>query len=358
MKLLFAPDSFGGTWSASEVAERFEASMARHGAFVDTHPMSDGGEGLLDALMSHGTIELHGFEVNGPEEQSVFASAGRRNGAWWIESAEAIGLQHCTDPYSTQQRSSGGLGELIRRTSLRHRSPTVIGLGGSGTVDGGVGMLLALGVVATDDLGRIVYDGEPNGSIHRIRRLHGKINPEMGLLKVLCDVQTTIENAACVFGPQKGMTPEEIPAMTDALRRWTDVLNDWRIEHNQPPIHPLMPGGGAAGGLGFALAAMGGVLAEGGPQMARVTGLKTAIQESDAVIIGEGHLDASSMEGKATGTVLGLAAGMDKPVYALVGRATHDCGIEPGRISEINGTSPDQFDAAVDRLWAAIESIE
>lgn len=332
--------------------------MARHGAFVDTHPMSDGGEGLLDALMSHGTIELHGFEVTGPEGSSVFASAGRRHGAWWIESAEAIGLRLCSAAQHTPQRSSGGLGELIRRTALRHRSPTVIGLGGSGTVDGGVGMLLAMGLVATDDLGRTVHDGDPNGSIHRIRRLHGKINPEIGLLKVLCDVQTTIENAARMFGPQKGMKPDEIPAMTDALRRWTDVLNDWRTDQSRPPIHPLIPGGGAAGGLGFALAALGGVLIPGGPQMARVTALKSAIQQADAVIIGEGQLDASSTEGKATGTVLALAADLNKPAYALVGTATHNCGIDPRRISEINGTSATQFDDAVDRLWAALESTD
>ena len=121
-------------------------------------------------------------------------------------------------------------------------------------------------------------------------------------------------------------------------------------------IHPALPGGGAAGGLGYALAAIGGVLTEGSQHFAKLTRLNDSIHRADAVVIGEGRLDAPSMAGKVAGCVMDAAAAQGKPVFAFVGTAEDDCGLAPERIIEINGSEDDKFDAAATRLLSSIES--
>jgi len=349
---IFVPDSFGGQWSAPAVATLFEEALAAHGVFLDSHPMSDGGEGLIDALLAHGSMELHGFEVTGPENEPVFATIGRRDGVWWIESAEAIGLNHTSTITCPLTRSSYGLGSLIAEAAQRHGGPLMVGLGGVGTVDGGLGALQALGLTATNLHGSIIESPATGTDLNEVRALHGEIRFPNVLLRVLADVRSTIEQAAPLYGPQKGLQSHDIPRMVDALRRWTDTLNQWRDSHGWKPVHPATIGGGAAGGLGFALAAVGGTITGGAQQFAKLTGLAKRIENADVVIIGEGRLDATSLEGKVAGTVLEMAHKADRPVVALVGQATHvpPPPDGPGKVIEINGVEDRHIQAAAARL--------
>jgi len=352
MAALFVPDSFGGQWSAPEVATLFEEALAGHGIFLDSHPMSDGGEGLIDALLAHGSMELHGFEVTGPETDPVFATIGRRDGVWWIESAEAIGLNHTSTGTSPLARSSYGLGSLIAGAAQRHGGPLMVGLGGVGTVDGGLGALQALGLTATDRHGSIIGSPATGAHLDGVRALHGEIKFPNVLLRVLADVRSTVEQAAPLYGPQKGLQPNDIPTMVDGLRRWTDTLNQWRDSHGRKPIHPATVGGGAAGGLGFALAAIGGTITGGAQQFAKLTGLARRIEQANVIIIGEGRLDATSFEGKVAGTVLEMAHRAGRPVVALVGQADHvpPPPDGPREVIEINGVEAQHIQAAATRL--------
>jgi glycerate kinase len=353
---IFVPDSFGGQWSAPQVATLFEGAMAGLGVFLDSHPMSDGGEGLIDALLAHGSMELHGFEVTGPETTPVFATAGRRDGVWWVESAEAIGLNHTSPSTSPLTRSSYGLGSLIAGLAQRHGGPLMVGLGGVGTVDGGLGALQALGLTATDMHGSIIESPATGSDLNNVRALHGEIRFPNMLLRVLADVRSTVEHAAPLYGPQKGLQPNDIPPMVDALRRWMDTLNQWRDSHGREPVHPATVGGGAAGGLGFALAAIGGTITGGAQQFAKLTGLAKRIEHADVIIIGEGRLDATSYQGKVAGTVLEMAHKAGRPVVALVGQADHVPAppAGPSEVIEINGVEARHIQAAASKLAALL----
>jgi glycerate kinase len=144
--------------------------------------------------------------------------------------------------------------------------------------------------------------------------------------------------------------------MVDALRRWTDTLNTWRESNGREPIHPASVGGGAAGGLGFALAAIGGTITGGAQQFAKLTGLAKRIDEADVIIVGEGRLDSTSYEGKVTGTVIEMARKAGRPVVALVGQTDQSpsLGTGPNEIIEINGSEDSHIQAAAARLAALL----
>ena len=314
-RILFAPDSYGGFLTAPEaVAAAQSACPCWRG-----HPMADGGEGTLDALRWHRPRLIeHTAEVTGPdgslrrarylrdpEEGVLYAEAAEANGLRWVQDDPPRGLRY----------TSRGVGELLAEHLLPWGLPVRLGLGGSATVDGGMGAAEVL-TEAT----------------------------ELSAVTVWCDVRTPLAEACVRFGPQKGLTAEEIGEQSARLLAWAAELGG----------DPAVEGGGAAGGLGFFLAARGARLTAGAEAFAAVTGLAAAIRRAEVVVIGEGRLDDTSLEGKVAGTVLRLAQAEGRAVAALVGRRRGAAGALPGPVVEIRGETVSRLRSAAQALNAQI----
>ena len=341
MNILFAPDSYGGFFTAPAACAHLRRRLGA-GANLRTHPMADGGEGTLAALASHHPVQARGLHVDG-----VDAVVARFEAADYVESAQVIGRGAFSADLGTAERSSERLGALICRAG--DEGPLMVGLGGSATVDGGLGMALGLGLSALDGQGR------STDRLAEVRRLVGRPAVRDRVVVALSDVRSPLAEAAVRFGPQKGVQPAEVAPLTDALARWADVLDAWRGETGRPPVPRDLPGGGAAGGVGYALAAvLDAALLPGADTFARITNLDAALDGCEVVVLGEGRLDATSFQGKVAETVSRGARRRGAQVVALVGLAD---GVPPppegpDRIFVAGAPTTDAFDAAIDRLGA------
>jgi glycerate 2-kinase len=320
MRVVVAPDSFGGTLTSAEAARAIASGWrrARPGDDIVLVPLADGGEGTLDALA------LTGGEIR---EVEVADPLGRpRQGRWLlledgtavIESAEACGLALLgraeLDPLRTTTYGVGQLLEAARRWGAR---TIAVGLGGSATVDGGAGALSALGFRIVDRAGQgLKIGGGQLADLDCVEpRWRDRGWDEVDVV-LWSDVTTPLADAAHVFGPQKGATPEAVDRLERGLARWADVVEGdlggrWRD----------LSGSGAAGGLGFGLAA--GLNARVGPgsaAVADVVGVAAEGMDSAAVVTGEGTLDATSGAGKVIGHVIAVAERAGVAVHAVVGR--------------------------------------
>lgn len=359
-RVLISTDSYGGFLSAPEACARIAKGLADQGFSTREHPMSDGGEGMLEAMQSHRELELHGVPLPGPLGAKTFATAGRDDGVWVIESAQAIGLHLCANDLRPGRASTDGFGQLMSDLARRAPGPMLVGLGGSATVDGGLGMAAAMGLTPLDADGRALPSPWGATALTRVRRLVGPQPLVDRVIHVLSDTRTPLAEAAAVFGPQKGVTESDIAPLTKALLAWSDVVNRWRQTQGLTAISADISCGGAAGGLGFAIhGLLNGALLPGAHRFARMTGLGRALDKADAVIIGEGHLDQTSFQGKVAETVTRTARQAGVPVLALVGTATNTpaAPIGPDVIVEAN-TSDDRdkaFDAAIAGLADALK---
>jgi glycerate 2-kinase len=289
-RLLAAPDKFRGSASAPEVAGAVAAAAQDAGWSCVRLPLADGGEGTLDAF-GGGNRTLR---VTGPHGRPVDAAWRMGDdGVAVVEMALASGLvlaggAEANDPVGATTR---GTGELIAAALEEGARKVIVSLGGSATTDGGLGAVEPLVTHAPFD-GR---DGRPE-------------------VLVACDVRTPFTEAAVVFGPQKGATPEQIAAMTERLRHVAEAYREgFGVDVTG------IEGGGAAGGLGGGLAALGARLVPGFPLVAEHTGLEAAIQAADAVVTGEGKLDAESFNGKVVGGVVEIAGRHGVPVLVVAG---------------------------------------
>jgi glycerate kinase len=344
MNVLYAPDSYGGFMSAPDATARFEEAAASAGLFVTGHPMSDGGEGLIDVLRAHGPVELHGFEVPGPSGDLVFATAARRKGVWWIESAEAIGLHLLSD--TAMDASSFGLGLLMRQVAHTAPGPIMVGLGGTGTMDGGLGMLQALGFTLRDSSGRVLSTPATAQDLTRVAEIDGTAQIPGALIRVLCDVRTPLVDAPRLYGPQKGLSDDAVATCSRGLEQLCAIMGG----------DPTTTGGGAAGGIGFMLGAkLRAVLSPGAELMAKVTGFDGAISQADVVVTGEGRLDETSFGGKVVGEVHRQATTLGLPVHALVGEAAAQQASFTS-IHDIGGLDVTAFDDAARRLCETISA--
>jgi glycerate 2-kinase len=272
MRLLAAPDKFRGTLSAREAAAAIAAGAERAGWTAEELPLADGGEGTLDVLGGWNRRTL----VTGPPGEPVEAHWRlEEDGTALIEAAQACGLTLAggaegNDPLRATSR---GVGELVATAIAEGAERIVVCVGGVASTDGGVG---AVDVLPT---------------------------PLPLPLDVACDVEARFLDAADVFAPQKGATPEQVRILRERLAQ-IDV--------------PDLPGSGAAGGLAGGLAAIGGRLLPGFDFVADRLGLDGRLAEADLVVTGEGLVDATSFTGKVVGRVLerAKAAGTDALVLA------------------------------------------
>jgi glycerate 2-kinase len=284
-RVVAAPDKFKGTLTAAEAAAAVGHACWELGIDCVEVPMADGGDGLLEALGGANRTST----VTGPLGDTVKAPWRLSKGTAVIEMAKASGLTLVggaggNDPLNA---TTTGTGELIDHALDAGARRIIVGLGGSATTDGGFGAIRAITAIA------------------RLRQVE---------LLVACDVTTTFTDAASVFGPQKGATRAQVAMLTRRLERLTQMfLDDFGVDVAS------IPGGGAAGGLGGALAALGGTLLPGFELVADELDLYDHLEGADLVITGEGCLDDSSSAGKVVGGVASIAAEIGIPVLAIVG---------------------------------------
>ena len=287
-RVVAAPDKFKGTASAAEVAAAIGHACWELGIDCTEVPMADGGDGLLDALGGANRTST----VTGPLGDTVSAPWRLSKGTAVIEMAKASGLTLVggaagNDPMNA---TTTGTGELIDHALDAGARRIIVGLGGSATTDGGFGAIRAITAIA------------------RLKQVE---------LLVACDVTTTFTDAAAVFGPQKGASRAQVAMLTRRLERLTQMFAD-----DFDADVTTIVGGGAAGGLGGALAALGGTLMPGFELVADELDLYDHLDGADLVITGEGCLDDTSSDGKVVGGIASIATEQGLPVLAIVGSDT------------------------------------
>lgn len=300
MRIIIAPDSFKECLTAREVAlslkKGFESILPL--AKVDIFPMADGGEGTLDALVCSTKGTIVEVQAKGPLGEKINSCYGILGDGQTvvIEVAQIAGLQMTTirNPMLT---SSYGLGELINHALVNGYRKFIIGLGGSATNDGGIGMLQALGVSFLNQKNEPVFpNGGALGSVKSVN--FSSINPMLldCELMVASDVENVLcgpEGASHVFGPQKGASKQEIVALDQGMKQYATVC-----EKELGLSLQNIPGAGAAGGLGFAFLILGAKIQSGAEIVAQCIGLENQIKSADWVVTGEGQSDYQSLYGK------------------------------------------------------------
>ncbi|WP_194420589.1 glycerate kinase [Microbacterium abyssi] len=325
MKVVIAPDSFKGSITAADAATALAKGWASVDPFAEIvlRPMADGGEGTVAAFAAAVPgAELIPVTVDGPAGRPVAAqwlllppSDTDAGGTAVIDLASTSGIE-LMDELRPWDADSTGFGQAIAAALDQGASRLVLGIGSSASTDGGLGMLTVLGARFFDAAGKPVVRGA-RGLTEVAEVDLSALRPAPETL-VLTDVTNPLvgpRGAAAVFGPQKGLTePQDILAVDGALARWGRLLG----------LDPTHPGSGAAGGVGGALIAWGGVLAPGAGEVAQLIGLADAIATSDIVVTGEGSYDGQSSEGKVPSHVAGLAAAAGTGAMLVAGRITED----------------------------------
>ncbi|MQA17264.1 MAG: glycerate kinase [Pseudonocardiaceae bacterium] len=321
MRVLIAPDSFGGTLSAATAAEAVARGWARGapGDELVLRPLADGGTGFAAVLHTALGGTLHERDVTSPLGDRVSAHWLEHDRTAYVESAQACGL-HLVDEHRRDAgaATSRGVGELLGAVRAAGVGTAVIGLGGSATSDGGAGMLAALGAVPVDDAGVALPDG--GTALARCAQLHGTPELDGVTLLAAADVTNPLlgkHGAAAVFGPQKGADDAEVALLETALARWADVLEaaTGRAVREEP-------GAGAAGGLGAALLALGAARSSGASLVRERTGLDSALDAAQLVVTGEGSFDRQSLRGKLVTMVSSGAAERGVPCVVLAGQVS------------------------------------
>ena len=326
MKVVVAPDTFSGTLVAAEAARSIAAgwSSVRPDDELVLVPMADGGDGTIDVVAA---------AVAGARRQpaEVLDARGRPILATWlslpdgralIECAQACGLSQLSpDERDPATATSAGVGQLLLAARGAGHRELVVGLGGSATVDGGVGAVRALG--------------------HRLVSRNGKLasaertSPFDATVVVAADVSSPLlgsEGAVTRFAPQKGAAAAQLPELERSLERLADIVER---DLDGGPWRDL-PGAGAAGGLGFGLAAFCGArIAPGAAMVAELVGLAAALDGATLVVTGEGALDRQTATGKVPAYVLSLARPRGLTVLAIAGRLEDGAGDPFDAVAEL-----------------------
>ncbi|MFK7691295.1 glycerate kinase [Paenibacillus sp. HJGM_3] len=325
VRIVVAPDSFKGSLSAVEVARSIVTGLGRSGLEADIVqvPMADGGEGTVDAVLTAIGGERRTLTVTGPMGEPVEAFYGvLEDGTAVIEMAAASGLPLVPEMRRNPlQATSYGTGELMRDALDRGCTRLLLGIGGSATNDGGMGMAQALGVRFIDAAGReLVTGGQQLERIERIdvSGLHPRLAAGEVPVDVCCDVTNPLcgpNGASAVYGPQKGATP----AMIERLDKGLD-LYAMRIAMYLGVRVRDVPGAGAAGGMGAGLLAFcQAQLKPGIRELTALTRLEESIRGASLVITGEGRTDAQTANGKVPAGIAALGQQHGVPVVCLSG---------------------------------------
>jgi glycerate 2-kinase len=327
VRILIAPDKFKGALSARDVGEAIAAGLREilHDAKIDIVPMADGGEGTAEVI-SHALggswVQCKAHDPLDREIEARYGWVDNRKLAV-MEMSEAAGMRRlASNELDPIRATTFGVGEIISDAVKHGAEEIIIGLGGSATNDGGFGMARALGFCFLGNDGRKL-ECNMHSSLEELARIEKPHDLKLPKIIAAVDVRNPLlgENGATrVFGPQKGVTPDQVDKFERALTQLADVVAkqfgfDYRNES----------GAGAAGGLGFGLMSFcGAKIQPGFNVVAESVGLEAKITDVDLVITGEGSLDRQTLEGKTPAGVANLARKAGKRVFAFVGRATED----------------------------------
>lgn len=329
MKFILAPDSFKGTMTAATVAATMSAGVLD--VFPDAEcievPMADGGEGTTRSLVDALGGEMRTVEVSDALERPRTAHFG------WIETerlavveiAEAAGIEHLTtEELNPREANTAGVGQLLNHILGLSPARLIVGLGGSATNDGGWGMAHALGAVATNAAGKEIET--------RALALADAANLDIGGISerwrdveitLACDVGNPLtgeRGATAVFGPQKGVQPNEVEVFDAALAQWGKLLDS-----ASGRAVSEIPGAGAAGGLGAAFMALLGAKPQRGVEVVISTvKLGEKIAGADFVFTGEGSMDFQTKFGKTPWGVMLEARAQGVPTIAFTGNLGRD----------------------------------
>ncbi|MDD3212230.1 MAG: glycerate kinase [Eubacteriales bacterium] len=323
MRIILAPDSYKGSLSATEIVQIMRDEVADRFPGCETRgiPVADGGEGTVDAMLLACGGHRETVEVTGPMGDRVSADIG------WLpdgrtavlEMAQASGLplmRGCPDP---MRATSYGSGELLLHAVRKGACRILMGLGGSATNDGGMGLLSALGARF------FASDGRPlsgcGADLCAVEKIDlSKLLPDRNSLEIVavCDVTNPLlggDGATAVYGPQKGVTPETAPLLEAGMTRYADLLENatgLRIRSQQ--------GAGAAGGVGAALCLLGAKMQSGIDTVIEASGMEALLPETDLVLTGEGRLDGQSVRfNKVPSGIARICEKYHVPVVAVVG---------------------------------------
>ena len=329
MKVVIAIDSLKGSLSSMEAGMAIKDGIlaAKPDAEVIVKPLADGGEGTTDALIEGMNGERIDLTVTGPMHTPVDAYYGylKDTNTAVMEMASAAGITLVPDSEKNPLlATSYGVGEMINDAIQRGCRNFIIGIGGSVTNDGGIGMLKALGVRFLDENGEDA--GEGGQALAKIARIDvSGMNPLLKEchIQVACDVNNPLcgkNGSTYVYGPQKGVTEDMKKTLDEAMAHFARVTSE-TLEND----YLNTPGAGAAGGLGYAfLAYTGAALTPGIELILDAVGLEEELSSADVVVTGEGRLDFQTAMGKAPVGVARLAKKYNAKVIAFAGRVTKE----------------------------------
>lgn len=324
MKIVIASDSFKGSLSSVEVGETIKEAVKSVDENIEVvvSPLADGGEGTADAVLAcHGGNDIECEVLNARGEKIEAHYALTNNGIAVIDSASAVGLSMIKeDERNPMEYSSFGVGQMIDNAIRRGCRNFIIGIGGTATNDGGVGMLEALGVKFFNRFGNRIKDVKAKdlSEIKHIDFSEGNRHIPECRFRIACDVENVLCGAngcSVVYGPQKGLSEENIDFLDNALYSLADTV---KISFKKDT--KSVQGVGAGGGLAWAFYTfLGGKLEKGLDIIADVTNLEDKLEGADLFITGEGRIDGQSVMGKAPVGAAKIAKAKGIKVIAFCG---------------------------------------
>lgn len=384
-KIVVAMDSFKGSLTSLEAGNAIrDGILEQYPDFdVQIFPVADGGEGTVEALtFGKEHVQTRTIPVTGPigtevsAEYTIYEQAGEKTAV--LEMARAAGLPLVPEEKRNPMHTTTyGVGEMIRDAITCGCRKIILGIGGSATNDAGIGMLQALGFHFMDEAGREAgYGAEWLAHVRSITT--EDVLPELAscTFQIACDVTNPLVGAqgcSAVFAPQKGADAKMVQAMDAAMNRYADIVEDWyrkkqlgmanqkaeSFEQEKHDKNRMTPGAGAAGGLGYAcLMFLHADLKPGIDIVLDEIQIEHAIKTADAVITGEGRLDAQTLMGKTPIGVARIAKSYEVPVYAFAGcfgadvQACIDSGVFAGCYAASTASTEEEKRIAMEKKQA------
>ncbi|NDI35286.1 glycerate kinase [Chengkuizengella sediminis] len=328
MKIVIVPDSYKGSLSAFDVGTTIKEGLASSmkGVEFEIIPMADGGEGTLDTLISTTNGQLKFVEVTGVMGEAITTCYGilGDNKTVVIEIAKIVGIPMLSKTQRNPMLTTTvGIGEVMLHVMAQGFRHFIIGLGGSATNDGGLGLLSALGVTFLDHRGERVESKA--SSLKEIYEVDfSTLDPRLKEceIKIASDVENPLcgeHGATVVYGAQKGATKQQVKVLDTALSKYASL-----IELHLHDSFQNKPGAGAAGGLGFAFLALEGQMFSGAKTCIDATGLREKIKDADLVITGEGQSDYQTLYGKVPIQIAKLAKEYQVDIILISGALGED----------------------------------
>lgn len=328
MKIIIAPDSFKGSVSAIEATNNIEKGIKKvfNDATIVKIPIADGGEGTVDAIIMGSQGIYKEAVVTGPLGEKITGKYGvLPDGSAVIEMAAASGITLVPkDNLNPMEATTYGTGELVKAALDEGAKKIIIGIGGSATNDGGMGLAQALGAIFKDQEGQVLGLGAKYlQAIHTIDISALDKRLQQVEFIVACDVTNTLcgdQGASAVYGPQKGASPQMVQDLDNSLKHFAAII---KKDLGKDILE--VPGGGAAGGLGAGLLVFcNAILKSGIKTVLEAVNIEQHLKNTDMIITGEGRIDGQSIYGKVPVGIAEVAKPYNIPVIALVGSIGSD----------------------------------